>query len=573
MGDELDTTNYAHVIFTSVKNGTTNNYAVLLVRIRPTIEQTAETMILATGFVMQSADGEFRGHAPSWANVEQMMKDPQMAYNWEKFETIILNELRDATIDELYFFPSAMKEAARKPIRELIGASRIAVKAMCVYLTTVIEAQAMLRGASREECNVDQIKWLEPVSNLIDIYDAVWRENPGYMRIWKNFYGSLHIPKVGLKIEPLTINEAANMENVRYRAWREIYANKATKRSAFLVGMTPRYTPWHVFHGACTEAFQNPRLRAKYYRGQLAESAMEHLIEAARIMSEGSVPVPKAGMPRTADMEAGAFADDIRRSAEEVLNNVRMSNVAICVLSTIMGAPLSRLSSLCNIDPDRRRFVDSPEEQHMTSFAALLMFAFCALHQVAGVIHADAHTSNILIRRTSGRSEIAIALMGNLYLIKTPNFNPEIIDFSRVIIPMEKLGSPAEFAGLLAAFVNRACPEVYGTHTKLINELINEDPGSAFRIFAVLDIMQFLDMMTALYSERKLPAAASFFLDAKSRITSAITSQLLNWREKRLAAEWTDNIVIPHIFARFIVSKAIEVPAGALRVDVLQSGR
>jgi hypothetical protein len=274
--------------------------------------------------------------------------------------------------------------------------------------------------------------------------------------------------KYGLKLEPITIAELANVRDIRYRIWRETYANEMVALiQAKFGGKLPLfvdYGAWFVINDADKTLFKFPNMAEKYDKSDSSRAIRRGLARAASM-------APSTGRDDT---------DESTASIDSASTMFELSRVVVVTPSARDMSPFDHIASINGI------------EQYVLSLAA----AFIILHDTVGVMHRDPTTNNIGAQQTY-RPHLTIVSRGVAYNMVGPIAC--VIDFSRVLVnpyhPNIECMTPAnrEFlassqASTLAAYVKNTISPDDALYSK-ITELIGRDFARAFNILSMTDLI------------------------------------------------------------------------------------
>lgn len=270
--------------------------------------------------------------------------------------------------------------------------------------------------------------------------------------------------KVGQKIIPLSISEAQNPFNLRYKPWRE-YLISIHLSDLVVNYVTPGFfiiNQWYYIKNTRKGLFDNEIQYDKMYRSELADQITTLLTRANLYTHENITKKNKVMKNVNKTVESWLsnkfktlskkIQDPIEYAKEEII----MSNVALGFISEYVGRTIMDFVSLCKTSKYYNNLVGEPFTQKGYPLFAKYMFdvcynLFCMNHR-SGIIHGDLHLNNATIKASlyknirnikDLKNPTVLYVLGKneeeQYIFPTIAYNSCIIDFSRSIILPDKI--------------------------------------------------------------------------------------------------------------------------------------
>lgn len=268
--------------------------------------------------------------------------------------------------------------------------------------------------------------------------------------------------RIGQKIVPLSISEAQNPFNIRYKPWREYLIS--VKLSNLVVNYIapgfPLINQWFYIKNSRKGLFDNDIQYEKMERSDLAVQ-ITTLLNRARLFSHENISKKKLSNIKkiTTTWLSEKFKtlsykiqDPIDFAKKEII----MSNVAICLISEYVGYTFMDILQLCNSSDVLNKNMGEIFTQRGFSHFKKNMFEMCynlyCMNKIAGVIHGDLHLNNATIYNSYIRSTRDLTFepdaqvlyvvgdkTNDQYLFNQTMYHSCIIDFSRGIILPDKI--------------------------------------------------------------------------------------------------------------------------------------
>ena len=284
-----------------------------------------------------------------------------------------------------------------------------------------------------------------------------------YIRIDRNKDSIVDTTKVGQKIIPLSISEAQNPFNIRYKPWRE-YLISIHLSDVVVNNICPGFfliNQWFYIKNSRKGLFDNEVQFQKMKRSELAEQITILLNRANLYTNENINDITKI-KKKTADMietwisdKFKILSDKIQDPIDYAKEEIIMSNVALCIITEYVGRTIMDVVKLCTTSKYFDDLLGNPFTLKGLPFFKKYMFDLCynlyCLNYRSGIIHGDLHLNNVTINSTifkglninDIKNPSVLYILGESiseqYLLPTSSSNLCLIDFSRSIILPEKI--------------------------------------------------------------------------------------------------------------------------------------
>lgn len=268
--------------------------------------------------------------------------------------------------------------------------------------------------------------------------------------------------RIGQKIIPLSIAEAQNPFNIRYKPWCEYLMS--VRLSNLVVNCIspgfPLVNQWFYIKNSRKGLFDNDIQYEKMQRSELAVQ-ITTLLNRAKLFSHENITKKKlikikqintTWLSEKFKTLSSKIQDPIDFAKKEII----MSNVALCAVSEYVGYTIMDVLQLCNTSDFLNKEMDEPFSLSGFPHFNKLMFDMCynlyCMNKIAGIIHGDLHLNNATIYNSYIRSTRDLTFEPDAqvlyivgenenerYLFNQTMYNACIIDFSRGIILPDKI--------------------------------------------------------------------------------------------------------------------------------------
>lgn len=512
-GYPLAPTGYTAAVFTAVTPDSSSHYAFAYWR-RPD-DQLPEYISVSPTF--DSRDGEYRGRFILYSAFEE---------GYQKLQGV-LSEMEGLALELVQEGKLRLEAAVYPSDRE----ADLDVEGLRLTVRAFVAALVLDRRLDLAEIHAnDQYR---------RVLKFVFGEQPGLGRelgaeelearvlFLTGKYAAENRVGCGQKMTPLTVREATQPGDINFMPWREIYVDELCT-DLVINGVAPNfpmYNQWSVVEGADEHLFENPAMREKYHRDQVARGAAGALKTA-----RGAIPGRQE--ERFVQLDLKVF--DAIRYAESFL---LMSSVALLSTLEYTGVTAGTLPSLARRfatpRPEFARIFEEPE--WFASFLFGVLYGAHQLHTRAGAIHADLHLHNMTYYRVTpafrGAGEslrvlvpdplvayIAGAGEKDTYVFPHIGGFGCLIDFSRALLGPGARRRLEEERGVLYANayyrdqVNRVFQTLHHYAPRFVEEnqeklkgMILAQPDAIFRTMGAVDFLAASRSLAALLeAERRL---------------------------------------------------------------------
>jgi len=452
-----------------------------------------------------SCDGEYR-HRFTW--YEQFLAGYDNLEPMSQLEEVLLGLVRDGELElEFRAFPSERSDLAEDYARE----NRLTLKA----LAAIVSLDMADHGEGGPEIHTSP-KHGALLRALAPNYVGAFPEGQEGVK-YRNAAGVLetggraHRAQCGQKMVPLTLRGAAQVMDINYSPWREVWVGGLAS-DLVVNGVSPCFPlcgSW-TYLGGGRDLFENPAMLARYATSERGRRTVEMLSEARTDGDGALAPLD------TKIWEAAKFAQGY-----VVLSDLVLLSTGEYVGKTAGSMPgiIAKASTIA--DPVRRVFTEAGMQAR---YLFDLCFGALALHTRAGVVHSDLHTNNITINEQRWRTDTTkkpdplIAYVASsrgeadTYVFVQDGIYATIIDFSRAILgppARERIASElgeefadtfyrAQASRVLRVFAHYV-PAYTKKHQDRIKSLIASDFGEIFAVLAAVDFLAIGRNFGALY--------------------------------------------------------------------------
>lgn len=513
----------------------------------------------ACGGNFSSQDGEYR----SQFNTLEIFEKLIYAKFGELFsiaEDIVLERLESQEI-QIHITAYPRSPATRADVVELnklINETRLAIKllALCV----LVDLPDIYLGLAPNHINPLYSKII--AGDGKSSYDRLLAQmgpDVNYSTIRYYFYGHSGSVRVGQKLAPLTAGELANMDNILYDAWREIYVATICTNHVMnsRCSSFPCIGNWFLVNTQDVDFYDNPMMRKKFMDSDVSQDIIRQITDL-QSKTVGTGPTFRSD----AFKETAKYINDAIINAKE---NIALSDYSTAVMSEYVGLTLRDWYHHVNHEIPVPALRHAYHDQMGVSLTDKLLFkdrlwelvyALRTLNE-SWILHTDLHTNNMTLMRAIQPPvrprEMAYTLYcvnGAVYKLPVAMLTFMIIDYSRCILgDTEKI--TAEFGETVARelhvmqkpkmlyLVHCVFPEFTAKHFAKIDSLIDSDTKMAFKVLSTLDvciatsnIATLLDTNAAYKS--KYPFAAEFARTVNAAARKLSLENLVNWVSGKL---------------------------------------
>ncbi len=412
--------------------------------------------VISIGNIADSRDGEARSATIPRKSFDTVVEN----VFWTELEPHFIKYTSQMSLDSIFYFPSIATSEDRAMFKEWFFNARYDFKIAMVHFYYLIEALAHTTNMTPTSFN-----WLHGIEGeLVAIVHEQEARDKMSNIILKLITDAAPRDVRAMKLIPLTVNESRNIEDIRYRVWREIYVqNTVGYLRRYISNNFGTYADWALIYDIDEAMFMNPHVLEKF-RGSSLISALRSKNTEAKVD------------------DADILKDDTDILLQFSAKNVELSGVALVSLSMQTSRPLRMFKNA------------SPSQISELMFDWL--YALLILHVHVGVIHSDLHSGNLQFRSYTTTPDINID--GNVYVHRTGFFGL-VLDFSRCIINPYfeqarglSVSSPETIAQEQSCLLERFYLSLYpnSPHKELATKLIASDFEAAFRALSLLDVIK-----------------------------------------------------------------------------------
>ena len=410
-----------------------------------------------------SKDGEYRLSFLNYNNIVEIKENPKTRNIFYDFKTYLKNNLSDRglIITKDFFYPIDEKKTLEVEMEYYSFELQYDLLTM-----TWLELMLKIYYNIVENHINDKFKYIflkykkedfEFFNSRIKNYD---KNNLIILRrlcnnILHNKLNKKNTLKIGQKTIPLTISEAQEPFNIKFKPWREYmismhlsdYVINNISAGFFLTNS------WFYIKNSRKGLFDNDVQFKKMKRSEIALQITE-LLNRAQIYTYDSI-IDKTGIS-SHDVDSWIsnkfkeLSNKIQDPIDYAKQDIIMSNVALCMISEYVGRTLWDFMLLSKSSTYYNNLVGCPFSKKGYPYFAKYMFELCynlyAINSISGIIHGDLHLNNVTIN-TIKYGDIEIQNPQVLYVISddfqyifpSKHYNLCLIDFSRSIILPNKL--------------------------------------------------------------------------------------------------------------------------------------
>lgn len=316
----------------------------------------------------------------------------------------------------------------------------------------------------------------------------------------------------GQKLIPMLRKDVANPFDITQQLWRELYINEEVSLLmmnnialgfAFTAG-------WYYIRGVDERAFDNPAMKDKYANSAVANKINMELTDAIGLtnkeMAKYPTDDPRHDIQTPIDDTFGELRNDILEDVGFLNSHLRLSDVAICMLSVHTNVTIGNFWLLAKILPS----IPMLEVPIFSRIVFDIFYSLYCLNERVGAMHADLHINNATVMRLLIRDNVKFA--NTAYVLPSTDGSNEpafyshrydgmigcVIDFSRCIIgDMKKI---AHSYGIVTAgqlrvmqvepllrLIRRYFPEHMEKSRRKIEALADDNFERFFRVCTIID--------------------------------------------------------------------------------------
>lgn len=285
--------------------------------------------------------------------------------------------------------------------------------------------------------------------------------------------------KIGQKIIPLSIAEAQNPFDIRYKPWCEYLISLYL--SDFIVNkISPGFfitNSWFYIKNSRKGLYDNDIQYEKMHRSDLAIQITE-LLTRAQIYTQENI-INKKKLNKTINKTINTYISEkfkilhnkIQDPVDYAKEEIIMSNVTLCIISEYVGRTIWDVILSSKTSNYYNKLIGEPFSLAGYPIFTKYMFELCynlyCMNSIAGIIHGDLHLNNATINSINYNSSTRnindikdpreMYIIGDeneQYIFKTTGYFLCLIDFSRSIILPEKIGN----------FIDPSLPKTFNTN-------------------------------------------------------------------------------------------------------------
>lgn len=419
------------------------------------------------GNVVLSRDGEARSLVMSRSNFDSLMSEDY----WNVAEEAFVQYIAHANLDIYFCHPPTARAQENTIFERLVQRERYDYKIALAHFLHTIEAHI----GRKSQTTINLSTWLDAdMSRLLDVRNAITSAY-GKNMLATSIRRIIQSAHFIVKIIPLTQNELRHYNDIRYRVWREKYAQDMCNlfRSELVCPNVTIYAaPGMLVHNLDENNFTNPYIVRRVLRSDILGEVTE-VIARANARNVQALPTSNIAAA-TADL---AVQDELDVCLKYAADNLAMSGSAIVFFSYFGTIPS-----------------DSPiSADDITDVVFGWLAGLLAIHLHMGALHADAHAGNLRIAESGRAMDFVI---GTRCYTTRAQHHGILIDFSRIIVNPHHpriLQHTTSTPDVLAQEQGRALFNFFLLNypsrddNRAVEELIHTEYDRAFRILSLLD--------------------------------------------------------------------------------------
>ena len=431
------------------------------------VDAGSDTIIrnFAIGGSYMSKDGEYRTNIISGANLRAIFLDSKLRNIHDDIKRYLKEKFvdRKITIDKDYFYPTDEKRTQLHINTEYMTYKLELDLLSLAWLALMINLDLNLIENNLNDKYQDIM--LAYKDEDVAFYNSIKKthhaDNITKMRYLINHIkiGSMNISmtKLGQKLIPLSISEAQNPFDIRYKPWREYLIS--LKLSDFVVNYVSSgffiTNQWYYIKNTHKGLFDNEAQYEKMARSELAEQ-ITNLLGRAKLFTHENM-ITKNSTQKRFGKELGSWmsnkfkvlSEKIQDPIDYAKEEIIMSDIALGFITEYVGRTFMDFIMLCKLSTYYNKLVGDPFSLGGYKIFAKYMFDMCynlyCMNYRGGIIHGDLHLNNATIRASLYEGIRDIKAINNptvlyvisdndQYIFKTFAYNSCLIDFSRSIV-------------------------------------------------------------------------------------------------------------------------------------------
>jgi hypothetical protein len=466
----------------------------------------------------KSADGEYRHRFMRLEQLQQTRKEYLEAF--EEVEMHFMKQLKkEVGVVTETLYPHAIKQLSdfskiKKQLESDINSLRLPI--LLYVQNWIIDYDRLMRKALEnhladgyaeamfsekdDKFYTDWRKKYDAVYNILGAKLTRFRKDPKQTQ---------SIVEIGQKYIPLTVDDVAESQNLKYGPWRELYM--ASQVSDLVInGITPSFPlldDWFFIQGLTATMFDN---RVTHIKMQHSEEALQIVrkLEETRRNTYIIDPIKKRELYKSANWEGLSEAINIPMDYAE--QTMILAEVVLCSLAEHVGRSIGDFPTLM-LSEDIRLTV-GPMFSSLRTFAKYLfefLYALYCMNSKLGLIHGDLHLNNVtlFLKRTFhlpstkqpavSNPHIAYLLEEQMYVFPHHARTACIIDFSRALISRQQIlkdFSEAHAEELvtdqrrrITRMLERDIPDFYEQNKAQIQIALLENFDQVFHVLQAMD--------------------------------------------------------------------------------------
>jgi hypothetical protein len=314
--------------------------------------------------------------------------------------------------------------------------------------------------------------------------------------------------RCGQKSFPLTAVELANVNDITYDVWREIYLTGLCSNLVVNAASPalPMIGNWWLVPGTDIDFFDNPFMRRKHLDSDLVKEIMKQVRE----ISEDNLGSPKKGFKDAQAQKTAATLDEGLIRAEDA---AVLSGYTLVLIMQYVGLTFKDIFMTAMRPPVRLLEAEHLKQREPFENLALfkdrvfeLFYALRAMNE-QWIIHSDLHANNWCLNMHVGSiphrapQEYALFIVEeDAYRMDRPHYTSFLIDFSRAIIAdydrvHAQYGEPmtAQFfvqqRRRMMQLIVSLFPAFAKTHTAFLEKVLETDFKQVLKVMSALDVI------------------------------------------------------------------------------------
>jgi len=555
--------------------------------------------ILSTGPTFKSQDGEYRGRLVLWRQFLQATEYYPEAF--DIVENMVLSQVESSrqTFQVEYYFPDSCK-MDRNKYDEFVNNSRLPIKFFIFawlydyyYIHNKVMENHINPAYQFIMYQPEYLRAYDKILTLVggpkEFYLLTLRISQFRITMDRQFC-ILENPQVGQKIIPLSAVEAANVDDILYDGWREIYMTGLAS-NLVINAISPSFSVinnWFYIQSAHGGLFDNDAMHKKYVHSKVSTDISKSLRDIDQYNY--------VNQERDSGALSGKFSHlsgTINESVYYADAEIRLTDLAICITTEYVGRTVRDFPALVEwkerYDGLDRVLTDVDIfAKHLFEF----VYALYAMNSKLGLIHGDLHLNNATINvlhrfiqpefvEKVKNPHVVYILDGSVYIFPHIGAVSTIIDFSRSIIGnTERLGhdfTPAKAdqfmrhqRAQLLRMLKQFFPDLLRKHEDKLKPLLISNFPLVFKILTVVDTFALMKNLSAMFmiekvfteGRIKISQESKDFIDKITAFTkSLLTNTLKDIVDGKIKTageiEWANLEVIRKFFGKYIMKDGV----------------